>query len=109
MIQPSDFLTVAQTLSNASTSQEAEQKFKQYAQRHNLPISESTFENHQGLIAALQSQKNSDAARRVGNQLQQLKKDRTVADYKLSVAVNSNLAKKSCTASQTIITGSQQI
>jgi len=122
MIEPSEFLTVARKLSAPGTGEaehrtaisrayyaayhEAAQK---YAIRKNLPLSDSLFENHQKFIHELRSQKTSSVARTIGNQLQSLKKDRVLADYKLKASVTASSALKSCTASQAIIEGSQNI
>lgn len=118
MIDPSDFLTVANELATATEEAKLRtaisrayyaayhQVVKKYADREELALSDHLFGNHQNFIRELKT-RHSGELKKIGNQLYMLKKDRFRADYNLKNNVTKSAAKKSCSASLKIITGAK--
>jgi len=123
MIEPSDFLDLADKLSSDPELGEASYRtaisrayyaafhevVQRYANKKGLELSNLIFENHQNFIRKLKEERSFGEFRKIGNQLHGLKKDRTRADYKLDQDIATPMVKKSITISRKIFTESRQI
>ncbi|MBF0235737.1 MAG: hypothetical protein HQK65_22280 [Desulfamplus sp.] len=123
MINPSDFLNIAEELIKDNNGQEAKHRTSisrsyyaayhevviQYAKYKKLDIKDSIFSNHQTFIRNLTQNKSQSLIRTLGNQLHSLKKDRFKADYELNKDISLSSAKKSYFASKKIINNCREL
>ncbi len=123
MIDPFEFVQVAEDLANSPGDEEAvfrtsvsrayyaafHEVADAYAEKKNVSRSDRLFENHQNFIRTLRELRAEPKFKKLGNQLNDLKSDRIKADYKLHQDISRNTARKSCAASRRIFSGCQNL